>query len=70
MSIHAERRLYTAAELPGLLQLPEDKIDWLIQTGQLHLIRIAGETRFDSREIDTLISTYLQISKRNLSYGH
>ena len=64
MPSNSDRRLYQAMELPEVLQLSQEQIDWLINTDQLHPIRIAGEVRFDSRELDALIDTYLQISKR------
>ncbi len=64
MTLHPDRRLYTPAELPSVLQLSQGQIDWLINTDQLHPIRIAGEVRFDSRELDAVIGTYLQIAKR------
>ena len=59
-----DRRLYESAEVPSVLSLSPEKIDWLVKTGQLNPIRIAGEIRFDSRELDSLIETYKQIAKR------
>lgn len=64
MSFSSERRLFQPTELPSVLQLSQEQIDWLTSTGQLNPIRIAGELRYDSREVDALISTYTQISKR------
>ena len=64
MAAHAERRLYTDADLPGLLQLNPDQICRLVRTGQLRSIRIGGEVRFDSRDIDALIHTYKSIGQR------
>ncbi|MFB3813099.1 MAG: hypothetical protein ACE14L_03230 [Terriglobales bacterium] len=64
MPIQSERRLYQAGELPEILHLTPETIDWLVNTGQLNPIRIAGETRIDSREVDALIDTYKQIAKR------
>jgi hypothetical protein len=64
VSTQSDRRLYQLAELPEVLQLTQEQIDWLINTDQLHPIRIAGEVRFDSRELDAVIVTYLQIAKR------
>ena len=58
------RRLYLPEELPGLLQLTQEQVDRLIRTGQLCQIRICGENRIDSREVDQLIGTYGQIAKR------
>lgn len=68
MQAHQERHLYQSGELPGLLQLTQEQVDWLIHTGQLNPIRIAGEDRVDSREVDALIDTYVQIAKRKKSY--
>jgi hypothetical protein len=68
MPIHSDRRLYCPEELPIVLQLSQEKIDQLVNTGQLNAIRIAGEVRFDSRELDALIDTYLQIAKRKNTY--
>jgi hypothetical protein len=68
MNPQSERRLYEPMELPGVLQLNQEQVDWLVNTGQLNPIRIAGEVRFDSRELDALIDTYQQIAKRKKSY--
>lgn len=68
MPIQSDRRLYQATELPDVLQLSEAQIDWLIRTGQLNPIPIAGEVRFDLRELDALINTYSQIAKRKKTY--
>jgi len=65
-----ERRLYQRDELSALLQLDELKVQQLVNTGQLSPIRICGEVRFDSRDVDQLIQTYKQISQRKQSYVH
>jgi hypothetical protein len=65
MSAASPRRLYVATELPTLLQLSQEQIDRLVGTGQLRSIRICGEIRFDSHELDALIETYKQIERRN-----
>jgi hypothetical protein len=67
MDPQSGRRLYMAGELPSLLQLNEGQVDHLIKTGQLLPIRICGEVRFDSRELDRLIETYRQIALRKNS---
>jgi predicted DNA-binding transcriptional regulator AlpA len=64
MSASRDRRLYLAGELPALLQLSQEQIDRLVKTGQLRALRIAGEVRFDSNELDELIETYKQIERR------
>jgi hypothetical protein len=66
--LQSDRRLYQPAELPTVLQLSQEQINWLTNTGQLNPIRIAGEIRYDSRELDALIDTYLQIAKRKKTY--
>ena len=68
MPLSSERRLYQPMELPGVLQLNQEQIDWLVNTGQLNPIRIAGEVRFDSRELDALVDTYIQIARRKKTY--
>jgi hypothetical protein len=60
----SDRRLYQIGQLPDLLQLSTEQIDWLVKTGQLRTIRICGEVRFDSTEVSQLIETYNQIAKR------
>ena len=62
--ISQQPRLLTAADLITLLQLPEPKVRWLIDTRQIHPLLLCGEERFDSREIEALIHTYRQISER------
>jgi hypothetical protein len=64
MASPQECRLYTGTELPALLRLTPEQVDRLVKTGQLRPIRICGEERFDSRELDALIETYKQIAKR------
>ncbi len=68
MEAQTDRRLYQIGQLPDLLQLAPDKIDWLVKTGQLRTIRICGEVRFDSNEVSELIATYNQIAKRKHDY--
>jgi hypothetical protein len=68
METQTDRRLYQIGQLPDLLQLAPDKIDWLVKTGQLRTIRICGEVRFDSNEVSELIETYNQIAKRKQDY--
>ena len=60
-----ERRLYDIAELPSLLKLSLNQVNSLIRTDQLRPLRICGEVRFDSKEVELLIETYQQISHRN-----
>ena len=60
----AGRRLLQRSELIDILQLPDPKIQWLIDTHQIRALRLCGEERFDSREVDQLIETYRQIAGR------
>lgn len=64
MAITPDRRLYVAGDLPALLQLTQEQIDHLVKTGQLRTIRICGEVRIDSHELEALIETYAQVAKR------
>ena len=61
-------RLLTAADLITILQLPEAKVRWLIDTRQIHPLLLCGEERFDSHEIESLIRTYRQISERKQTH--
>jgi hypothetical protein len=58
------RRLLQRSDLSVILQLPEPKIQWLIDTRQIRPLFLCDEERFDSREVDQLIDTYNQISER------
>ncbi len=69
MQAQQELRLYGTEELPALLQLNQEQVDYLIRTGQLRTIRICGEERIDAHEVDQLIATYKQVAERkNQSY--
>lgn len=60
-------RLMARADADGYLALPTDTINWLIKTGQLPIIRIRGQERLDRRDLDLLIESYKNTSKRRLS---
>lgn len=63
------RRLLRRADVVALLQLPEPKVQWLVDTHQIHALFLCeGEERFDSRELDELIETYRQIAVRKDPY--
>ena len=68
MNSSPERRLYRVEQLPSLLELDADQIERLVATGQLRTIRICGEIRCDSLEINQFIETYTQVAKRNNDY--
>lgn len=62
--IRQTRRLYSRDQVMMLLRLNEDQVQHLINTRQITRILIAGEERFDSREIDQLIEAYKATAKR------
>ena len=65
MQAHQQpRRLLQRTDLIALLQLPEPKVQWLVDTHQIQPLLLCGEERFDSRELDELIETYKQIAQR------
>jgi hypothetical protein len=59
-----DRRLLLKTDLIERLQLPEPKVQWLIDTHQIRALLLCGEERFDSHELDRLIETYRQIAER------
>ncbi len=59
-----QRRLLLRREVESLLQLSEEQVQRLINTRQITVICIAGEERFDSRELDLLIETYKKTAQR------
>jgi hypothetical protein len=63
-SVRDERRLLLRSDVESLLQLSEDQVQQLINTRQITALRIAGEERFDSRELDLLIETYKKTAQR------
>ena len=66
MNAPSERRLLQHAEVSALLQLTQAQIDWLVSTRQLQPLKICGESRYDSRQIDDLIETYLTTASRRI----
>jgi hypothetical protein len=60
-----ERRLFQRDQVAALLQIPDEDLQWLIDTRQLLELRIRGHARFDSREINQLIESYLTIQGRH-----
>ncbi|QNI30855.1 hypothetical protein H7849_17260 [Alloacidobacterium dinghuense] len=55
---HHERRLLVRGEVEALLQLPPNDVQQLIDTRQLLAIKIAGQERFDSKDLYQLVETY------------
>lgn len=66
MAAPQDRRLYADADLSELLQLTQEQIDWLVSTRQLQPLKICGESRYDSRQIDHLIDSYLTTASRRV----
>jgi hypothetical protein len=66
MQMQHERRLLLRGEIVSLLQLPEEKVQQLVDTQQLLPIRIAGEERFDSKDLHQLIEVYKATASRRL----
>lgn len=58
------KRLMARSEVDRYLALSFDQVQSLIKTRQLTVIRIKGEDRFDSRELDLLIETYKKTAQR------
>jgi hypothetical protein len=63
-AIQESRRLLTRIEVLSLLQLVDEKVQHLIDTRQINVIRIEGEERFDSRDIYHLIDSYFSTASR------
>lgn len=59
-----DRRLLRRAEIQEILELSEEQVQYLINTRQITAIRIAGEERFDSRDIERLIDGYKATASR------
>lgn len=60
------RRLLSRHEIEILLHLEVDQLQFLINTHQIIPIRIAGQERYDSRDIDRLIESYKATARRRL----
>ena len=58
------KRLMTRNEVDLYLALSHDQVQSLINTRQITLIRIKGEDRSDSRDLDLLIETYKKTAQR------
>jgi hypothetical protein len=51
-------RLMCREKVSQCLQLDNDQVQFLINTRQIIAVRILGEERFDSRDLERLIDTY------------
>jgi hypothetical protein len=58
------RRLLTREQAQGVLQLNDEKLQFLINTRQITAFQFVGEERFDSRDIDRLIDGYKGTASR------
>ena len=58
------KRLLTFPELITFLNLPDDSVEWLVDTRQLSPLTIHGHVRFDSRDVTKLIETYKLTQQR------
>jgi hypothetical protein len=61
-----ERRLLVRNEVLSLMQLPDEKVQQLINTRQLLAILIGGEERFDSKDLYQLIDSYKATASRRI----
>jgi hypothetical protein len=66
MQMQYTRRLMLRGEVASLLQLPDDTVQQLVDTRQILPIRIAGQERFDSKDLFQLIETYKTTAARRL----
>jgi hypothetical protein len=67
MQMQHERRLLLRGEIIDLLQLQDDKVQHLVDTRQILPIRIAGEERFDSKDLFQMIDTYKATAARRVA---
>jgi hypothetical protein len=58
------KRLMTRSEAELYLALSHDQVQSLVNTRQITVIRIKGEDRFDSRELDLFVDTYKKTAQR------
>jgi hypothetical protein len=58
------KRLMSRSEVEQYLSLSCDQVQWLLSTGQIVAIRMRGEDRFDSRDIDLLVDEYKKTAHR------
>lgn len=58
------RLLLRPEEACAFLQLNDEQVQFLINTRQIVSIRIAGEERFDVRDLERLIETYKTTAER------
>jgi hypothetical protein len=63
-SAGVQRRLLIREEAMWLLHLSDEQFQLLINTRQIAVIRIVGEERFDSHDLNQLIESYKATAAR------
>lgn len=61
-----ERHLMQREQAACLLQIPDDDLQWLVNTRQLIAIGIGCNQQFDSLELYRLIDSYKRTQSRRL----
>lgn len=64
MPCKLEKKAYSIAEAARLLSLKRDEVEWLIDTGQLRTILIAGRRLVIDKDIDDLLHVYREVQSR------
>jgi hypothetical protein len=59
-----QKKAHSIAEAARLLSLKPDEIEWLVDTGQLKTILIAGHRLVMSKDIDDLLEVYREVQSR------
>jgi hypothetical protein len=61
-----QRRLLRRGDLMALLQLQEHQLQHLVDSRQILALRVAGEERFDSEDLDRFIEAYKTTASRRV----
>lgn len=61
-----KRRLLEYWEVAGLLNLSLEKVKWLVETGQLHEVRICGKSLLDGADVDRMVRFYRRVQERSM----
>lgn len=64
MPSKSQKKAYSIAEAARLLSLERDEVEWLIDTGQLKEIVIAGQRLVMNKDIDDLLDVYREVQSR------
>lgn len=62
------RRLLTHREAAEQLSLSVGDVEWLVNTGQLHVVTTSGKKRLNQRDIDHLVSFYKRNQQRSKNH--